>query len=227
MKRTNNQLAVPEMKEASWAEAFLQSIHNAVSIGSVPIVSPTICAILSSRIKSLGEKRFHEFMIDVINHIALLDKNILKSDDFAIATELTLRKVVNEHDKNKRKRFSKLYTDFIKHQHDDSCRLDIDTLEICLSIVHSLSENSLFHLIMLRDAGLIAPFKDITECSEKFKKFREVVKQRSEVSFYHRSMAELEQTGVTTQASGLWGGNIPYVTQLGLNFIQWLGDETN
>ena len=56
--------------------------------------------------------------------------------------------------------------------------------------------------------------------------FNEQAKQKCGEHYYYRAMAEQEQTGVATQASGFWGGNVPFVTQLGLDFIKWIESDS-
>lgn len=223
---TDNQLVIPQMDEPSWAESLLQTIHNGASISSIPIIAPAICALLSSRIQSMGQKRFSEFMGEFVEYVKDLDRKILESDSFIVATEITLNKIVNEHNQIKRKRFAKMYRDFIRQIDPAGESPDIDRLELFLSIVKILSDNALYSLLMLKEVGLQEPFSAGSGMNDKFKIFNERIKQKCGEHYYYRTMAELEQTGVVTQASGFWGGNVPFVTQLGLDFIEWLESDS-
>lgn len=212
----------PKVNDPSWAEAFLNCVHNIVSVCNIPVMTPSICIMLNERISSLRKKRFDEFFINVIDYVKKLDQLALISDEFAIATEMVIEKIVSEHNKNKRKRFADIYKSFIQLINSPDKISNLDDLEIFLSIISILSDDSIFALITLKESGLVEPFSMNSDTSEKFKKFIKIIKQRCRQNYYYRAMAEMEQAGVVSQASGFWSGNMPFVTNLGLDFLQWL-----
>ena len=61
------------------------------------------------------------------------------------------------------------------------------------------------------------------KCSEdKFKKFGETLELDFGERYKDRFLSELESTGLITKTYAMWMIGTPYITDTGLDFLEWL-----
>lgn len=214
-----------KVTEPSWGESFLQVVKTAVAATSIPVISPVLCGFFEQKLGEMAQSRFQELINDIADYIVKQPQEILNSEAFAIATEITIKNIVNEHNKNKRQRFSKLYKKFIKQYRLNQESPLIEELNIFSSSLTRLSENSLYILAQLQNIELTKDSFQDSSAKSKFEKFKSILKSDLGDRYKDRFMSELESTGLIAKSSGAWSQGTPYITDTGLDFLEWLRDD--
>ena len=221
MDKNNTEL--PKLLPAPWDESLLQRIKSFVVISSVPVVSPVLGEFLDAKLRERVQQRADQFYSELITYIQKIPEQVLMSENFFAATEIVMRKIADEHSEIKRRRFLYLYKQLLEHKNAEVIK--IEEFDMWIKIVKDISESAICVLILMNRVNLTENFVKEEKFNESWREFKNLANSVCNIRYLYRFIAELESAGIVAQSSGRWGGNVPYVTEAGLDFLDWISKE--